>query len=316
MLMSIPSPPESVWMLGPLPIRAYAMLIIVGIIVAVILGDRRYQAKGGPKDAASDIAIWMVLFGILGARLYHVITTPEPYFGEGGDPLKALRIWEGGLGIWGAISLGAVGAWIGCRRRGLRFGPFADAFAPGIILAQAIGRIGNYFNQELFGKPTDLPWALEIDAQHMPAGFAEGTTFHPTFLYELLWCVAGFFVLLWAEKKFNLRGGQVMALYVMIYTTGRVWIEYLRIDTANHFLGLRLNVWTSIIVFTIATIIFLWLRKKIQTNPEIDDIYLDPARAQTSEEETELEDADVVEAPSADDGDEAESQSITRHKSQ
>lgn len=274
LLSSIPSPPESVWMLGPLPLRAYALFIIAGIIIAAVWGERRYQAAGGPKDAVSDIAVWMVLFGILGARIYHVITTPEPYFGDGGDPWKVFRVWEGGLGIWGAIALGAVGAWIGCRRRGLRFGPFADAMAPGIILAQAIGRMGNYFNQELFGKPTDLPWALEIDPENIPDGFDPGTTFHPTFLYEMLWCIAGCVVLVWAHKRFNLRGGQLMALYVMIYTSGRVWIEYLRIDTAQYVLGFRLNVWTSLIVFAFAAAVFAWLTKRLKTTPEIANIYL------------------------------------------
>lgn len=278
LLYSIPSPSQSVWMLGPIPLRAYALIIVAGIILAWYIGDRRLVKKGGPEDVSMDIAVWMVGFGIIGARLYHVITTPEPYFGPDGDLLKIFRIWEGGLGIWGAIALGAIGALIGCRKHNLRFGTFADAFAPGIVLAQALGRWGNYFNQELFGGPTDLPWALEIDDAHLPAGFESGSTFHPTFLYESLWCVGVFFFLLWAERRFTLGGGQVMLLYVMAYTVGRGWIEYLRIDTANHFFGLRLNVWTSIIVFLAALIVFLWRRRVVLRQPELTDVYLYPAQ--------------------------------------
>ncbi|QRV01403.1 prolipoprotein diacylglyceryl transferase [Arcanobacterium phocisimile] len=274
MLTSFPSPPQGVWMLGPIPIRAYAMFILVSILLAWYMGDKRYQKKGGPAGVSEDIGVWMVVAGIFGARLYHVITSPTPYFGENGDWTKIFRIWEGGLGIWGAVLFGAFAAWVSLRRHGLRFGAFADAFIPGVILGQAIGRLGNYFNQELFGAPTTLPWALEIDDAHMPAGFASGTTFHPTFLYELLWCLAGFFFLLWAERRFQLRGGQLLALYVVVYTLGRVWIENLRIDDATLIMGLRLNVWTSIIVCCGGIIALVWLRRKVVEQPEITDIYL------------------------------------------
>ncbi|QJC21808.1 prolipoprotein diacylglyceryl transferase [Arcanobacterium buesumense] len=273
MLTSIPSPPQSVWMLGPIPIRAYALFILAGIFIAWYLGDKRYRRKGGPGDVTEDIAIWIVFAGIIGARIYHVVTSPAAYFGPNGDWTKIFRIWEGGLGIWGAVLCGSFAAWYILRRRNLRFGAFADAFIPGVILAQAIGRLGNYFNQELFGRPTDLPWALEIDAAHMPAGFAPGTTFHPTFLYELLWCLAGFGVLLWAERRFNLRGGQLLALYVVVYTMGRVWIEALRIDDATILFGLRLNVWTSIIVCLGGIVALIILSKKLKAKPEIADIY-------------------------------------------
>lgn len=282
LLSSIPSPPENVWYLGPIPIRAYAIAIIIGIIVAYFIADRRYVKKGGPEEVSLDVAVWMVLFGIVGARLYHVVTTPEPYFGPDGDPWRILRIWEGGLGIWGAIALGAVGGFIALHRRNLRFAPFADAVAPGILIAQAIGRFGNWFNQELYGRPTDLPWGLEIDAQHLPAGYAEGTLFHPTFLYEALWCVAAFFVLLFLEKRFNLRGGQTAVMYIMLYTLGRVWIENLRIDEAQIILGLRLNVWTSIFVFLAALLVFIGLSFYLKKHPELDDIYLDPSKVEAA----------------------------------
>ena len=168
---SIPSPDQSVWHLGPLPLRAYALCILVGIFVAMWVGDRRWVARGGNKGLVYDVAVWAVPFGIIGGRLYHVLTDWPTYFGAGGSGLRgAIAIWEGGLGIWGAIALGTVGAWIGCRRQGVPLPPFTDALAVGVPLAQAIGRLGNWFNQELFGKPTDLPWGLEIDPVHRPDG--------------------------------------------------------------------------------------------------------------------------------------------------
>ena len=245
----IPSPQQGVWNLGPLPIRAYAMCIILGIVVAVWLGNKRYVQRGGEPGTITDIAIWAVPFGIVGGRLYHVITDHQLYFSPGGSGIAgALKIWDGGLGIWGAVALGALGAWIGARRQGVALMLVADAIAPGIALAQAIGRLGNYFNQELFGEPTSLPWGLEIDPAHRPPGFEQYSTFQPTFLYEALWMVGVALILIWADKRFTLGHGQVFALYVVLYCLGRVWIEMLRIDTANHILGVRLNVWTAIIV--------------------------------------------------------------------
>lgn len=248
-LASFPSPSEGVWQLGPVPVRAYALAIITGIVVAVWLGERRWRARGGRPGDVTEIATWMVPFGILGGRVYHVLTSPEPYFGAGGEPVRALYIWEGGLGIWGAITLGGVGAWIGCRRRGIPLPPFADALAPGIVLAQAIGRLGNYFNQELYGRPTDLPWAVEIGRDHRPPDLLDQATYHPTFLYELLWNVGVAALVIWADRRFRLGHGRAFALYVAAYTVGRFWIEGLRIDPANDVLGLRLNEWTSVLVF-------------------------------------------------------------------
>ena len=182
-LASIPSPGNGVWHIGDFPIRGYALCIILGVIVAVWVGDRRWVQRGGSPGMVGDVAVWAVPFGLVGGRLYHVLTDPELYFGEGKSAITALYIWRGGLGIWGAIALGALGAYIGCRRNGCRFGAFADALAPGIVLAQAVGRWGNWFNQELYGKPTDLPWGLEIDPAHR-GDYQQYTTFHPTFLYE------------------------------------------------------------------------------------------------------------------------------------
>lgn len=259
-LASIPSPAQGVWHLGPLPIRAYALAIIAGIVLAAWIGEKRWVARGGAPGEVLDVAVWAVPFGIVGGRLYHVITTPEPYFGRGGDPMRAFAIWQGGLGIWGAIALGALGAWIGCRRRGIPLPAFADALAPGLLVAQAVGRLGNWFNQELYGGPSTLPWALRIDPEHREPGYLNVATYHPTFLYELLWNLAAAAVLVWADRRWKLGHGRVFALYVALYCAGRVWIEMLRIDTAEHFLGLRLNVFTSIVLGLLAVAYLVWQR--------------------------------------------------------
>jgi prolipoprotein diacylglyceryl transferase len=255
---TIPSPEQGVWYLGFFPIRAYAMCILAGIVLAVWITQRRLAARGGAPGEALDVAAYAVPFGIVGGRLYHVITTWQPYFGEGGHPMNAFKVWQGGLGIWGAVALGALGAWIGCRRRGVPFLRFADCAAPGIAVAQALGRFGNYFNNELYGSRTNLPWGLEIHQWDQAAGHAvrgaDGTAvvlgaFQPTFLYESIWCLVVAATIVWAERRFGLAHGQVFALYGMLYTAGRGVIEMLRTDEANHILGLRLNVWTSVLVF-------------------------------------------------------------------
>lgn len=266
----IPSPPPE-WAsisLGPITIYAYALCILLGIILALWLTHARWKRYGGDPDVVWDIAIWAVPFGIIGGRLYHVFSSPDAYFGPDGDLSRIPRIWEGGLGIWGAVALGAVGAWIGCRRAGVRLDAFADAAAPGVLLAQAVGRWGNWFNQELFGAPTTLPWGLQIDATsgNFPPGVEPGTLFHPTFLYESLWNLAGVGLLLLLDKRFRLRGGRMFWLYAAYYTLGRVWIEALRIDDAEQItlfgLTQRLNVWTSIIVFLFAIAVLVYLSAK------------------------------------------------------
>ncbi|MGW3631086.1 prolipoprotein diacylglyceryl transferase [Streptomyces sp. NPDC005122] len=245
----IPSPSHGVLHLGPIPLRGYAFCIIIGVFVAVWLGNKRWIARGGRAGTVADIAVWAVPFGLVGGRLYHVITDYELYFSEGRDWVDAFKVWQGGLGIWGAIALGAVGAWIGCRRRGIPLPAWADALAPGIVFAQAIGRWGNWFNQELYGKATDLPWALHITSA--TDGRVPGY-YHPTFLYESLWCVGVGFLVIWADRRFTLGHGRAFALYVAAYCVGRGWIEYMRVDDAHHFLGLRLNDWTAMVVFVLA----------------------------------------------------------------
>jgi prolipoprotein diacylglyceryl transferase len=274
-LANIPSPDRGVWDIGPIPIRAYALCIIVGIIVAIWWGERRWVARGGTPGTIIDIAVWAVPFGLVGGRLYHVATDWYRYFGEGKHPLDALRIWDGGLGIWGAIALGAVGAWIGCRIKGVPLPAYADAIAPGIVTAQAIGRVGNYFNQELYGGPTDLPWGLElyrrvneqgaednlngVAINHIPI---DGSPVHPTFLYELLWNLAVAALIVWLDRRLRLGHGRVFALYVMGYTLGRTWIELMRSDEATHVLGVRINVWVSILVFLAAAVYFVLAKKR------------------------------------------------------
>jgi len=248
-LASIPSPSHGVWNLGPVPIRAYALMILLGIGFAVWLGNKRWIERGGLPGQVGDVAMWAVPFGVVGGRLYHVITDWSAYFGPGGRGfLASFQIWEGGLGIWGAVALGALGAFIGCARGGLAFAPFADAIAPGIVFAQAIGRWGNWFNQELFGRPTSAPWGLVIDVNHRPMGYLGYSTFQPTFLFESLSCVAIGCLLLWADRKFTLSHGRVFALYLALYCTARGVIETVRIDDAHTILGIRLNVFTAIIV--------------------------------------------------------------------
>jgi prolipoprotein diacylglyceryl transferase len=235
--LSIPSPSDAIWYLGPVPIRGYALSIILGIIVAIWLAERRWVARGGQSGEIADLAVWGIPFGLIGGRLYHVLTDNNLYFG----------------------AMGALGIIIAARRKGIRLLPVLDAIAPTVLVAQAIGRWGNWFNQELFGKPTDLPWALEIDAEHRPPGYFLDDTFHPTFLYEFLWNLGAFGFVVWADRRFRLGYGRVAALYVMAYTLGRGWIEMLRIDNVElqNVGGLRFNVWTSIVLFVAAAIYFV-----------------------------------------------------------
>ncbi|WP_020170968.1 prolipoprotein diacylglyceryl transferase [Gordonia polyisoprenivorans] len=270
LLAYIPSPPQGVWHLGPVPLRAYALCIIVGIIVAVWWGDRRWIARGGQPGEVLDIAIWAVPFGLIGGRIYHVLTDWSIYFGGGGkSPIDVFKIWDGGLGIWGAVILGALGAWIGARRHGIRLPAFGDAIAPAILLAQAIGRLGNYFNQELYGRPTTVPWGLEIyertngiqTGPNLINGTSTGQVYeivHPTFLYELVWNVLVVLVLVVLDRRFRIGHGRLFALYVAGYCAGRFVVELLRSDTAYTFIaGIRINVFTSALLFVCAAIYFV-----------------------------------------------------------
>lgn len=264
---SIPSPAQSFVEIGPLTIHFYALCIMLGVVAAVLIGGRRYVALGGKPGLVGDVAIFAVPAGVIGGRLYHVITSPQDYFGAGGRPIEALYIWQGGLGIWGAISLGAVAAYFAYKKhpnRGeLRFAQFADAIAPGLLIAQAIGRFGNWFNKELFGRPLEAPWALEIPFRYRPIGYTSFETFHPTFLYEALWCTVVALALIFIGKKRQLAHGSIFVMYVGAYSLGRGLIEAIRIDEANLILGLRLNLWTSLILFITSLVLIRRMNSKV-----------------------------------------------------
>lgn len=291
---SLPSPVSPYLEIGSFQLRYYALFILTGIIAAVWLGGVRLKKRGVEAGVAIDVAIWAVPLGIVGARAFHVLTHLGDYFGKPGvDPISVFYIWEGGIAIYGGLIGGTVGAWLAGRASGVRFLTLADAFAPGLILAQAIGRWGNYFNQELFGLPTNLPWGLEIGVTNpaYPAGLPEGVLFHPTFLYESLWNLLGVFVILLLEKKFRLQWGRVFAVYLIYYGIGRSFTESLRIDPSEIILGLRTNVWSAIIGILIGVAMFWWSTRKypgLETSP-----YL-PGKEPSPKDETEPEEVKKV----------------------
>jgi prolipoprotein diacylglyceryl transferase len=263
---AFPTPAQSLLELGPLTIHYYALCIIAGISIAIWLGGRRFNFKTAQgQSVVSEVAIVAVPSGIIGGRIYHVISSPNAYFGSAGQPIDAFKIWEGGLGIWGAISIGLLGAYLRYRALARKielpsFAVFADALAPGILFAQAIGRFGNWFNGELFGKPLDSWWAVEIPMRYRPNGFSQFESFHPTFLYEAIWCsLLAVIIIKFGDK---LKSGQSFALYVAGYCLGRFFIELIRIDTANTIAGLRVNVWVSLLVGVGAVLYFARASKK------------------------------------------------------
>jgi prolipoprotein diacylglyceryl transferase len=275
--LAIPSPDVSYIELGPLRIHFYALFILAGIILALVLTESRLRSRGAESGIALDISLWAIPLGILGGRFFHVVTHPNDYFFAGADLLAVFRIWEGGLAIYGALMFGALGAAIGARAAGIKFTSYLDAVAPGVLLAQAVGRWGNYFNNELFGTPTDLPWGLQIDSSNpaYPAGLPEGVLFHPTFLYESIWSLAGVALLLAADQRFNLRWGKMMGLYLVYYSVGRVWIEAIRIDPSEIFLGLRINIWSAIAGIAIGIAIIVVQSRR---HPGLEDTVYKPGR--------------------------------------
>jgi prolipoprotein diacylglyceryl transferase len=263
-IASLPSPSVSDIAVGPFIIRFYALFIILGIVLAIIVSALRLQKRGAKAGIAVDIAIWTVPIAIIGARFFHVATHLNDYFGEGKNPLSVFFVWEGGLAIYGGLLFGALGAYIGARQAGIKFFAYADALVPGLLLAQAVGRWGNYFNNELFGQPTSLPWGLEIQQSNpaYPVGLPAGELFHPVFLYESIWSLLGIAVLLVVEKRFNLQWGKVFAAYLVYYSLGRVFIESIRLDPAYVVLGLRTNVWSAIIGILVGIVLFVYLGRK------------------------------------------------------
>ena len=304
---SIPAPVANTWQLGIFQIRFYALFIIVGIVLAVAVSALRISKRKGNAGLSIDIGLWAIVLGIVGARFYHVVTHLNDYFGAGKDPISALYIWQGGLAIYGGLLFGALGAYIGCRIAGVKFFAYADALVPGLLLAQAVGRWGNYFNNELFGIPTDLPWGLEISVGNpaKPVGLPDSLTYHPTFLYESIWSLLGIAVLLWAEKRFNLQWGRMFAAYLMFYSFGRVFIESIRLDPAYVLFGVRLNVWSAVVAFAIGLVIFVVQGQK-HTGVE-STIYL-PGREPKVTEEAEEEIVDESDYELAIDGLESKSE--------
>jgi prolipoprotein diacylglyceryl transferase len=275
-LASIPSPSSGILHLGPIPLHMYGLMIAAGVLVAASVGRRRYVRKGGSDDPdvtkrrAEDfdsVAFWAVVAGIVGARLYHVITDYQLFEGHWD---RTVQIWKGGLAIWGAVVGGAFAVWLVGRRRKLVFADVADSIVPGLAFAQAIGRWGNWFNQELFGGPSSLPWAVEIDRAHRPGGYEKYATFQPTFLYESLWCVALGFALLWVDRRFKLARGQLFALYAAGYTPFRFVMEEMRIDPAHTIGPLRINAWVSIGVFVISVTIFVVLGRRARHSENLE----------------------------------------------
>jgi len=260
MLAYIPSPHTGVVHVGPLQLHMYGLTLLVAIVVCIWLTGRRWKALGGEFELVTRVAVWGVGFGVVGARLYHDVTSwnevPSPKW-QG-----IFEVWKGGLGIWGGILFGALAGAVIVRRAGFSVPVFLDVAAPGLLLAQAIGRIGNWWNQELYGKPTKLPWALKIDADHRPPQYFDRATFHPTFLYELVWNLIGVALLLYVARRFKIRPPGLFALYVAWYCFGRFFEELLRVDPAHHFAGLRLNAWVSIVVFVAAVAYFIWLHRR------------------------------------------------------
>jgi len=278
MFASIPSPSDGTVEILGLSIHMYGLMIALGVIAGVWLGGRRLEERGiGTRDDMSAIAIWGVLAGVIGSRIYYIITDRGDPWKE---PSKWIKIWEGGLGIPGGLIAGIlVGVWV-AHRRGIPVGGGMDAVAPALPLAQAIGRWGNWWNQELYGKPTDLPWALEIHDDKLPGGapsaaYPSGTTFHPTFLYESLWNIGLCIFLLVLDRRVKLRPGRLMAVYVAGYALGRFWVESLRIDPANSGGGWRLNQWMAMVFFVGAAGFLLvdwWRHRNEPAPPEAGEV--------------------------------------------
>ncbi len=264
LLASIPSPSNGTLDVGPIPLHIYGVLLAVGVVIAAWMTERRWTRWGQDKRVWQDIVVWIVIGGVVGARLYHVLTDSEKFQG---DWIKVFEIWKGGLSIWGVVAGGLIAVLIVCRVKHLDTFLLVDAIVPGLILAQAIGRFGNYFNQELFGEPTKLPWGLEIDPVHRPAGFGQYATFHPTFLYESIYCLLVLAALLWVERRWRLHTGQLGALYLALYCFGRFWLENLRIDDAPLVGPLRVNAWVSLLVMFVGVAWFVWAGRHREVDP-------------------------------------------------
>jgi prolipoprotein diacylglyceryl transferase len=256
----LPSPSRAVWHLGPVPVRAYAICVVLGVLIALLVADRRYRGIGGRPGLILDVATLAVPFGLIGARAYSVITNYQLYVGHRHDWTDILRIWDGGIGIPGAVAAGALGAWIACRRAGVAFAPVAGAAAPGLAFGQAVGRWGNWFDQQLYGRPTTLPWGVEIAPEQRVRGYENFATFQPAFLYESIWDVFVGLLVIYAVRRFLLTGDRAFALYAGAYAIGGFLVQSLRIDPSHHVLGLRVNQLVLAVVFA-AAVAYLYLTR-------------------------------------------------------
>lgn len=292
-------------------IHAYAVCILLGIVVATAVANARLKRRGAEPGVILDIALFAVIGGIIGSRLYHVVTHPGDYFFvEGRGPLDTLieivAVWNGGVAIFGALIGGAVGVWLACRFTGLRFWSALDAIAPVMLIAQAFGRLGNYINQELFGLPTDLPWGLEVDPGNatIPNGLPDGTLFHPTFLYEIIWMLVGFALILLIERKVTLQWGKVLALYLIWYGLGRSWFESIRLDPSELFLGVRTNVWAAVLAVIVGIVLLIVQTRR---HPGLEPSPYKPGREWSPEAEVESADtySDSDDPDDSVDGDDA-----------
>jgi prolipoprotein diacylglyceryl transferase len=304
----IPSPSISSFQIGPLTIHIYALCLIVGIIAAWAIGLRRWRARGGRTESFETVLIWTIPLGVVGARFYHVMTHLGDYFAPGINPWSALFIWEGGIAIYGAVGFGALACWWRCRRQQISFAAFADSLAPGIAVGQALGRFGNWFNQELYGQPTDLPWGLEIDPAHRAPGFEQYATFHPTFLYESAWNVLVALITLWADRKFRLGRGKVFALYIALYGFGRIFTEHIRLDYSYTIFGpIRFNEAVAMLICLVGVAALVLLTKFRPGREDVVEFGPDPTEAATAEEDPASDDdagtvtADASEEVAADD---------------
>ncbi|WP_217914413.1 prolipoprotein diacylglyceryl transferase [Miltoncostaea marina] len=259
LVATIPAPSIRDIELGPFEIRLYALCLLAGVAVASWLTVRRWAARGGAPDVVLEVTLWSVLAGLVGGRLYHVVTSWDQLGDEWYAPFA---IWEGGLGIWGGVLFGVLAGALVCRLRGVSVLEMMDAAAPGILIAQGIGRLGNYFNQELFGGPTDRPWGLEVDRSRRPDEYIDALTFHPTFLYEMLWNFGGAALIIWAGHRFRIRPPGVFCLYVAVYSLGRIFWEQLRVDPSRELLGQRLNFYVALALLLGAIAVFVWDRRR------------------------------------------------------
>jgi prolipoprotein diacylglyceryl transferase len=261
---SIPSPSNGTIDVGPLPLHAYGLLLAIGVVLAARIAETRWVKRGYDRDQFSALVVWVVIGGVVGARVYHLFTG---YDWDRGGITGTVKLWEGGLSIWGVLAGGVFALVVLALVKHLELLVLMDCCAPGVLAAQVIGRWGNWFNQELYGKPTDLPWGLEIDPAHRPAEYLDEETFHPTFLYESIYCAVILALILWSERRFRFRKGQTAALYLSLYTFGRFFFEQLRVDPAQEILGMRINAWVSALVCVGTAIWFVWLGRNGEPYP-------------------------------------------------